>query len=233
MPDNSRPPTLNKILNALPDEDLKRLLPDLEKVELTLGQVVYRPEEPITHIYFLENAIISIIAVTAEGQSAEVGVVGFEGIVGIDVLLGADSTLNENLVQHANGAYRIKAEVLKKEFDKCGAVHTEILRFARLLMIQISQTALCNRLHTVEERLSRWLLLCRDRTGTDKLQLTQEFLSIMLGTNRATVTISAIALQSAGYIKYSRGQITIINREGLKDFTCECYGIVKKEYDRF
>jgi CRP-like cAMP-binding protein len=226
-------PTLNKILNSLPEEDFAKLLPDLEPVELKLGQIIYRPEEPITHIYFMNHAITSIIAVTKEGQSAEVGIIGLEGVVGMDALMGADWTLNENLVQHANGALRINVSAIKKEFVKCGALHTALLSFTRLFMIQISQTALCNRLHTVEERLSRWLLMCRDRSGTDKLQLTQEFLAIMLGANRATVTVSAIVLQSAGFIKYARGQITIINRQGLEDLTCECYSIVKTEYDRF
>jgi CRP-like cAMP-binding protein len=225
--------TVNYILNALPEEDLERLLPDLEPVELKLGQVLYRPEEPIEYVYFPNNTMISVVAMTAEGQSAEIGIIGWEGMVGMDVLMGSDSTLNEHLVQHPNGALRINAAAVKTEFRRCGALHDLLLRFIRLMMIQIGQTALCNRLHTVDERLARWLLLCRDRAGTDKLQLTQEFLSIMLGTNRATVTMSAIALQSAGFIKYTRGHITIKDHEGLEDFSCECYKIVKKEYDRF
>jgi len=224
--------TVNHILKALPEEDYERLLPDLEPVELALGQVLYRAEEPIRHVYFPNNSMVSVVANTLEGQCAEVGVIGREGMIGIDVLLGSDSTLNENIVQHANGALRINTTAIKTEFKRGGVLHDSLLRFTRLLMIQISQTALCNRLHTVDERLARWLLLCRDRSGTDELQLTQEFLAIMLGTNRATVTISAIAIQSAGYIKYSRGHITVTDGEGLEDFACNCYQTVKQEYDR-
>lgn len=239
MPKDSSPSTQshlstrNLILNALPEEEYERLLPDLEPVELALGQILYRPEEPIEYVYFPNNSMISVVALTSQGQCAEVGVVGYEGMVGMDVLMGSDSTLNENLVQHANGAFRMNVNAIKTEFKRGGELHDSLLRFTRLLMIQIGQTALCNRLHTVEERLARWLLLCRDRAGTEKLQLTQEFLAIMLGANRATVTMSAIALQSAGYIKYSRGHITIIDREGLEDFSCDCYKTVKREYDRF
>lgn len=225
--------TVNYILKALPKEDFERLLPDLEPIELKLGQVLYRPEEPIEFVYFPNHTMISVIASTAEGQSAEIGIIGREGMVGMDVLLGSDSTLNENIVQHPNGAFRINTASIKQEFKRGGALHDLLLRFTRVMMIQIGQTALCNRLHTVDERLARWLLLCRDRSGTGELQLTQEFLSIMLGVNRATVTMSAIALQSAGFIKYSRGHITIKDSEGLEDFSCECYKIVKKEYDRF
>ncbi|MBA3631349.1 MAG: Crp/Fnr family transcriptional regulator [Acidobacteria bacterium] len=238
LPNHSSPSTQpslstrNSILNSLPKEDFERLLPDLEEVNLALGQVLYQAEDPITHVYFPNKAMISVIANTVGGQCAEVGVIGYEGLVGVDVLLGADSALNENLVQHANGALRINTAAIRGEFKRGGALHDSVLRFVRLMMIQVSQTALCNRLHTVEERLSRWLLLCRDRAGTNELQLTQEFLAIMLGTNRATVTMSAIALQSAGYIQYTRGHITVTDHEGLEDFTCECYQTVKTEYDR-
>lgn len=229
---NPRPISKNLILNALPDDEFERLLPHLETVKLALGDFIYRAEEPIKYVYFPSNAMISVIASTTEGQSAEIGLIGHEGMVGMDVLLGSNMTLHDNLVQHPNGALRLRTEIIREEFDKGGVLQKLLLRFTHLMIIQIGQTALCNRLHTVEERLSRWLLLCRDRAGTNHLKLTQEFLSIMLGTNRATVTMSAIALQSAGYIKYSRGNITITNSDGLKDFSCECYAIVKKEYDR-
>lgn len=222
----------NLILNALPEEEYERLLPDLEPVELFLGQILYRPEEPIEYVYFPVSSMVSVIASTADGQSAEVGVIGREGMTGIDVLMGGDSTLNTHIVQHPNGAFRTKTAVIKREFKCGGALHDELLKFTRLLMIQIAQTALCNRLHTVEERLARWLLLCADRSGTDELQLTQEFLAIMLGTNRVTVTMSAIALQNTGYIKYTRGRITITNHEELENFACDCYRTVKREYDR-
>lgn len=229
QPDHS---TKNHILSNLPSEDYERLLPDLEPVKLVLGQFLYRAEETINQIYFPDDAMISVVANTMTGQSAEIGVIGHEGLIGLDALMGSETTPHDNLVQHASGAMRINLAPIKEEFKRGGALHASILNFARLLMVQIGQTALCNRLHTVEERLARWLLLCRDRTGTDRLQLTQEFLSLMLGTNRATVTVSAIALQSAGYIRYTRGRIFIKDGEGLEDFACECYRVVKKEYDR-
>ncbi len=224
--------TKNLILKSLPKEDFQRLLPDLEPVKLALGQIIYRAEDPIKYFYFPDDSMISVIVNTMQGQCAEVGVIGREGMTGIEALMGASYTLNENLVQHPDGALRINIEAVKREFGRGGALHDALLNFTRLLMTQISQTALCNRLHSIEERLSRWLLMCQDCANTDKLQLTQEFLAIMLGTNRATVTISAITLQSAGYIKYSRGKITITNRKGLERFSCQCYQTVKTEYDR-
>ena len=184
-------------------------------------------------VYFPDDAMVSVVATTAEGQCAEVGVVGREGMIGLDVLLGADSSLNETFVQLPDGGLRMTTAAVRKHFTQSGALHDSLLRFIRLLMMQISQTALCNRLHTVEERLARWLLLCRDRSPTADLRLTQEFLGIMLGTNRATITVAALALQSGGYIRYSRGLITVLDRDGLEHFSCDCYRTVKKEYDRF
>ncbi|MEO8074134.1 MAG: Crp/Fnr family transcriptional regulator [Acidobacteriota bacterium] len=234
MPDSSTTSrsTRNSILNNLPEEDYQRLLPDLELVDLPHGQFIYRPDEQIKQVYFPNNSMVSLIATTPEGQSAEVGVIGFEGIVGSDVLMGVDSTSNESIVQLAGGALRIGANVLKEEFNKGVAFHDLSLRFIHNLMAQISQTALCNRLHTVEERLSRWLLMCRDRSEDDIMHLTQEFLAIMLGTQRATVTVAAIHLQSANLIKYSRGNIIVTDRKGLEEFTCECYQVVKEAYER-
>lgn len=223
--------THNQILNSLTDEELERLLPDLEKVSLELGQVLYRAEEPINYIYFPHHAMISIVANTAGGQSTEVGVIGYEGMTGIDVLMGSDTTLNENMVQISDGAFRVKTNTIREEFRRCGAFHDSVLRFIRLFILQVSQTAVCNRLHSIEERLARWLLMSRDRSATDDLHLTQEFVAIMLGTNRATVTMSAIVLQDIGYIQYKRGHITITDREGLEDFTCDCYKIIKREYN--
>ena len=222
----------NQILKTLPDKDFARLLPDLEKLDLEIGQVLYRAEEVIDYVYFPEHSMISIVSNTVKGQSTEVGVIGGEGMTGFDVVMGSDSTLNENMVQIPNGAYRIRAKAIKKEFDNCGAFHDSLLSFVRLFILQVSQTAVCNRLHTVEERLARWLLMSRDRSATDDLRLTQEFVAIMLGTNRATVTMSAIVLQNIGYIKYTRGHITITDREGLEDFTCDCYKIIKNQYKR-
>lgn len=228
----SRHSTKNQILLALPDEDYQRLHPYLEPVELKLGQILYRPEEPISYVYFPNNAMASIIATTPDGQAAEVGVVGREGISGVDVLMGVDSTPNEAMIQLPDGALRIKTETIREEFKRGGAFQNLSLKYIHALMMQISQTALCNRLHNVEQRLARWLLMCHDRAKGDELTLTQEFLSIMLGVNRPTVTNAAVLLQGGGFIKYSRGKITILDREGLEDFACDCYEVVKPEYDR-
>lgn len=223
--------TKNLILNALPDDEFERLLPHLEPVQFSLGQIVYKSEDEIKHVYFLNEAMVSVIATTGTGQTAEIGIIGREGMVGIDIVLGGDITLHDNIVQHSDSALRISKSIIIEEFNRSGVLQKLLLNFTRIFMIQVGQTALCNRLHTVEERLSRWLLLCCDRAETNNLQLTQEFLAMMLGTNRATVTISAIALQSAGYIKYTRGHISIVDAVGLKDFACECYEIVRKQYD--
>lgn len=222
----------NLILKDLPEDVYNRLVPNLEPVKLALGQVIYGAEDEIDYIYFLHNSLISVIATTMHGQSAEIGIIGYEGLVGMDALMGSDRAANPFIVQHPESALRISVKAFKTEFARGGILLDKFLNFTRLLIIQIGQTSLCNRLHTVEERLSRWLLMCRDRTGTDNLQLTQEFLSLMLGVNRATVTLSAIALQSAGFIKYARGRITITDSLGLEDFSCDCYRTVKKEYDR-
>lgn len=239
MPENAtlsaqpaRRSTKNHILKVLSDEDYARLHPHLEPVELALGQVIYQPEESIEYIYFPNNAMASLIATTAEGQCAEVGVVGREGIVGVDVLMGVDSTTNECIVQIADGALRIKTERAREAFGASREMNTLLLRYIHALMMQISQTALCNRLHSIEQRLARWLLMCHDRAVTDKLPLTQEFLAIMLGANRPSVTTAAIVLQGGGFIRYARGKITVIDREGLEDFACDCYRVVKPEYDR-
>ncbi|MBA4121511.1 MAG: Crp/Fnr family transcriptional regulator [Acidobacteria bacterium] len=239
IPENSNPSTQsrlstkNYILNALPEEDFNRLLPDLTPVKLPHGQILYRPDEPIEYVYFPNNSVISVVAITADGQSVESGVIGREGMAGVNVLMGVDSMPNENIIQLADGALRMSTAAVRREFKRGGALHDLLLRFMHALMIQIGQTTLCNRLHSTDQRLSRWLLICHDRSETDEMKLTQEFLAIMLGADRARVTMSAIALQSTGYIKYSRGNIVVTDREGLEDFTCACYQSVKQEYDRF
>jgi CRP-like cAMP-binding protein len=224
--------TNNQIINALPEEDYNRLLPNLEPVELSHGEIIYREGDKITHVYFLSDAMVSIISSTAEGHSVEVGVIGREGIAGIDVFLGVDNSYNVGLIQLPGEGLRIKTEFIREEFKRAGAFHDLTLRFLHALMFQISQTAVCNKLHMMEARLARWLLLCHDRSCTDKLPLTQDFLSIMLGVNRPSVTLAAVHLQSAGFINYKRGMITVTDREGLEDFTCDCYQRVKEDYDR-
>lgn len=220
--------TNNYILNSLPDADYKRLLPDLEQVELTHAKNIFRPDEPIEFVYFPNTAMISVVTNTSDGQSIEAGVIGWEGMAGVEVLMGVDSTSNESMVQIPNGALRINTDAIRKEFDRGEAFNRVTLRYLHALLLQVSQTALCNRLHSLEQRLARWLLMCRDRTKNDEINLTQEFLSIMLGVNRPTVTIAATALQNAGCIKYSRGHITITDGKALEKYTCECYQAVKK-----
>ena len=224
--------TGNHILNALPPEDFERLLPDLEVMDMPSGKILYHPDEPIDYVYFPDTAMISVVTMTAEGQSVEAGVIGREGVAGFNILMGVDSMPNENIVQLPGSGRRLATATLKREFERGGALQKLALRFIHAVMIQLGQSTLCNRLHSNEERLSRWLLMSHDRATSNELKLTQEFLAIMLGANRATVTLSAIALQSAGYIKYARGQITVTNRCGLEDFTCVCYSAVKREYDR-
>ena len=231
MPEPSSLSTSNQILNALPRDEHERLLPFLESVKLTHGQIISRPHEPITHVYFPNHAMISVVSNLAQGQSVEIGVVGREGMSGIDVLMGVDSTPNESMVQLPDGALRMQTAVIREEFKRGGALQDLLMRYTRTLLIQVSQSAVCNRLHSVVERLSRWLLMSQDRAESDDLPLTQEFIAMMLGTRRSGVTEAAIALQGDGYIRYWRGHITILDRPGLEDFTCECYAIIKAEFD--
>lgn len=224
--------TRNHILKELSADSLARLRPHIERLDLKLGANLFRPNEEITHVYFPEGAMASIVANTERGQSCEIGVVGREGAVGLDVLMGADSSPHESMIQIANSVYRIPTAVIRKEFKRGEETQDLLLRFINKLMIQISQTTLCNRLHSVDERLSRWLLMCHDRVDNSHLELTQEFLAIMLGVTRVSVTLSASSLQTIGYIKYTRGNITVLDRQGLEDSACECYKVVKTEYER-
>lgn len=222
--------TKNRILGALPAEDLERLEPMLERVTLASGDILFRPDERIEYVYFPDRSMISVVAYTETGQAAEAAVIGSEGAAGLDVILGSDSTINENITQLADSALRIKTADIRAEFARGGVMHDLLLSFTRKLLVQMSQTVLCNRLHTTENRLSRWLLMCRDRSESDVLRLTQEFISIMLGASRTTVTLTAIELQNLGLISYSRGIITIVDRAGLEAYTCSCYGIIRRAY---
>jgi CRP-like cAMP-binding protein len=220
------------LLNALPEEDFARLSVHLEPVELSSGRFLYQSLQPITHVYFPNYAVASIVANSSGGRSTEVGIIGGEGAVGLDVLMSVDSSPNECMIQIPGDGLRIPTAAIREEFKLCGTVHVALLRFIHKVIIQISQTTLCNRLHPIEERLSRWLLMSHDRVGGDEISLTQEFLATMLGVNRPSVSIAAGLLQAKGYIKYSRGNITVISRKGLEKLTCECYRIVKNEYNR-
>lgn len=227
-----RPQTENHILAALPPEDYERLAPHLEPVKLPLGQILYESGGDMKYVYFPTNAMISLLSQMADGGSVEVGLVGFEGMAGISLVLGVDKSPHRAMVQIPDGALRAKSEVIKREFKRGGALNGLLLRFTQAMLLQISQVAACNRAHMVEERLARWLLMTQDRAGSDELELTQEFLAMMLGCRRAGVTSAAIILQGLGAIRYSRGRVTILDRPRLEGFTCECYRVVKEEFDR-
>jgi CRP-like cAMP-binding protein len=231
MHNEPRPPNENHILAHLPREDYERLRPHLEQVQLSLGQVLHEAGEIMKYVYFPQNSMISLISHTAAGESVEVGIVGFEGIAGISSVLGVDRSPHETMVQIADGGLRLRMQVLREEFKRSGALQNLLLRYTQGLLLQTSQVAACNRLHSLAERLARWLLMSYDRCACEDLPFTQEFLSLMLGVRRAGVTDAAVALQAEGYITYRRGHIKIIDREGLEDYTCDCYSIVKEEFD--
>ena len=226
MSDPSPSPIKNKILAALPEKDYQRLSAHLEPVEMNHGQVLYEIGDTIDYLYFPHNAMISLVTQMEDGKIVEVGLIGNDGVSGSSALMGRQVSFERALVQIPNGGVRVKLSLLKKEFDKGGALQELLLGYVTDLMRQVSQTAACNATHTTEERLARWLLMCSDRVESMKLNLTQEFLAEMLGTRRATVSVAAITLQSANLIHYNRGHITIIEREGLEAFSCECYKIL-------
>lgn len=223
-------PRDNRLLAALPPEDMARLLPQLAPVTFGLGDVLYEPDRPLAYLYFPTTAVVSLIYTMLDGTTVEMGLVGNEGVVGIALFMGGDTTPNRAIVQVAGGAFRLQAPVLRVEFQRGGAVQLALLRYTQALITQISQTAACNRLHAIEQRLCRWLLLTRDRVPTDQVQMTQEFLAHMLGVRREGVTVAARHLQAAGLIRYARGHITILDRPGLEAMACECYGVVRAEF---
>jgi CRP-like cAMP-binding protein len=225
--------TRNHILNSLSEETLDRVLPTLEAVALPLGETIFRPYEKITHVYFPDTSMASIVANSESGHTTEIGIASWEGAAGLDVLLGGESSPHEAICQMAGQAHRMPTEAALEEFGKAGDFQALLLHFFRTLVVQISQTTLCNRIHSVEQRLCRWLLMCQDRSASEMLPLTQEFLSVMLGVTRVSVTIAAHELQENGCITYSRGKIAILDRAALEGLSCECYGVVKKEYDAY
>jgi CRP-like cAMP-binding protein len=226
------PPPQNKILAALPSKEYNRLLPHLTLVSLLSGETLYEMEDRIKHVYFVNGAVVSLVTHMEEGLSVEVGLVGNEGMVGLSIVMGDDVSQNHAVVQIPDGAMRMKTGKLREELKRGGQLQSLLLRYSLVLLKQVSQTAACNRNHNLGERLARWLLLCHDRVGGDELRLTQEFLAQMLGTRRSRVSEAAIILQSSGLIRYSRGIITILDRAGLEEFVCECYQVVKAEFDR-
>lgn len=224
-------PRQNHLLAALPDAEWQRWLPQLEFVDMPLGKVVYESGAKLTHVYFPTTAIVSLLYVMENGASAEIAVVGCEGIVGVSLFMGGESTPSRAVVQSAGTGYRLRASVIKEEFKRAPVLHL-LLRYTQALITQMAQTAVCNRHHTLDQQLCRWLLLSLDRLDGNRLVMTQELISNMLGVRREGVTEGAINLQKAGIISYARGHITVLDRPALEKRTCECYAVVKKEYDR-
>ena len=225
-------PRHNQLLACLPDAEWQRWEPLLELVDLPLGKVLYESGAPLSHVYFPTNAIVSLLYVLENGASAEIAVVGHEGVVGIAIFMGGGSTPNRAVVQSAGMGYRLRADVIKSEFERSSPVMHLMLRYTQALITQMSQTAVCNRHHSLDQQLCRWLLLSLDRLPGNELVMTQELISNMLGVRREGVTEAALKLQGAGLIRYSRGRITVLDRPKLEERTCECYRVVKREYDR-
>jgi CRP-like cAMP-binding protein len=225
-------PKMNDLLAALPPIVWERWLPQLEPVDLALGKVLYESGGTMSQVYFPTTAIVSLLYVMEDGASAEIAVVGNEGIVGVSLFMGGGSTPSRAVVQSAGQGFRLRAEMLKDEFGKAGPVMHLLLRYTQALITQMAQTAVCNRHHSLDQQLCRWLLLSLDRLHGDELVMTQELIANMLGVRRVGVTDAALKLQRAGLIRYVRGHITVLDREGLEQRTCECYAVVKNEYDR-
>ena len=234
MQQSARPPApiANRLLGTLPEEEQGQLWTTLEPVSFPLGRVVYEPDRQMQHLYFPTTAVVSLIYTMEDGATAEMGLVGNEGVVGIALFMGGDTTPNQAVVQVAGDALKMEARVLRQEFKRGGVFQLALLRYTQALITQISQTAVCNRLHPVEKRLCRWLLLTRDRVPSDELLMTQEFIAHMLGVRREGVTAAAHHLQKAHLIRYARGHITILDRSGLEAAACECYRVVRDEFER-
>lgn len=225
-------PADNHLLAALPAAELARLAGHLKLVSMPLGEMVYGPGEQLQHAYFPTTAIVSLHYVMESGASAESAGVGNDGVVGISLFMGGDSTPSSAVVQTAGQAYRIDGATLRQEFERAGVLQRVLLRYTQALMTQMSQTSACNRHHSVEQQLCRWLLLTLDRLPSGELVMTQELVASMLGVRREGVTAAAGRLQQAGLIRYRRGHISVLDRSGLETQCCECYAVVKKEMDR-
>ena len=222
----------NHLLAALPEDIQSRLFPSLEPVTLPLGKVLYESGDTLRHVYFPTDSIVSLLYVMESGASAEISVVGNEGLVGISLFMGGESTPSRAIVQSAGSAYRLPGQQLKDEFNRHGELQNLLLRYTQALITQMSQTAVCNRHHTIDQQLCRWLLLSLDRLPDNRLTMTQELIANMLGVRREGVTEAAGKLQRAGVIHYSRGHITVLDRPKLERLSCECYAVVKRETDR-
>lgn len=222
----------NHLLAALPLKDFERILPKLKLVPMPLGEVLYESGSRLRNVYFPTTTIVSLLYMLADGASAEIAVVGNEGIIGVSLFMGGETTTNRAVVQSAGHAYRLPSQVLKDEFTRAGPMQHLLLRYTQALITQMAQTAVCNRHHSVDQQLCRWLLLSLDRLPSSDLVMTQELIANMLGVRREGVTEAAGKLQQAGLIHYSRGHITVLDRPGLEARSCECYAVVKTESDR-
>jgi CRP-like cAMP-binding protein len=225
-------PRQNALLAYLPAADLQRLLPDLKLVPLALGEVLYESGGRLTQVYFPTTAIVSLLYMLENGASAEIAVVGNEGITGVSLFMGGETTPSRAVVQSEGHAYQLSGKLLKEEFRRGGVMQHLLLRYTQALLTQMAQTAVCNRHHSLDQQLCRWLLLSLDRLPSDRLVMTQQLIANMLGVRREGVTEAAGKLQAAGLIHYVRGAITVLNRRGLEERTCECYAVVKQESDR-
>jgi CRP-like cAMP-binding protein len=225
-------PKCNRLLAALPEDSYQALLPSLEPIALPLGKALYESGGAQGYVYFPADCIVSLLYVLENGSSAEIAVTGCEGLVGIALFMGGETTPSRAVVQSAGNGFRLKAALLKKEFERGGPLQFLLLRFTQALITQMTQTAVCNRHHAVDQQLCRWLLLSLDRLPANQLDMTQELIANMLGVRREGVTEAAGKLQADGLIEYSRGRITVLDRDHLEARVCECYGVVKKEYDR-
>lgn len=225
-------PRLNSLLAALPEDEWLRIEPNLEEIAMPLGQVLYESGCNLSHMYFPVTSIVSLLYITENGSSVEIAVVGNEGILGISLFMGGNTTPSRAVVQSAGYGYRLSASLLKAEFNRGGATQRLLLCYTQALMTQMTQTAVCNRHHSLEEQLCRWLLLSLDRLSSNHLYMTQELIANMLGVRRESVTESAGKLQHEGLIQYRRGHIEVLDRPRLEAKVCECYKVVKKEYDR-
>ena len=236
MPSSSRAaaasPKANRLLAALPDADYQDLLPTLERVPMRLGQSVYESGGPQGYVYFPTTSIVSLLYVLADGATAEIAVTGNEGLVGISLFMGGETTPSRAVVQIGGRAWRMRARTLKRAFERRAPLMELLLRFTQALITQMTQTAVCNRHHEVDQQLCRWLLLSLDRLTGMEVRMTQELIANMLGVRREGVTAAAGKLQGAGLIRYQRGRIQVLDRPGLERRVCECYGVVKREYQR-
>jgi len=222
----------NHLLSVLPEAEWIRIAPHLVLVDMPLAQVVYESGDRLNHVYFPTTSIISLLYVMEDGASGEIAIVGNEGIVGIAIFMGGETTPSRAVVQSAGKAYRLDARLLKEEFHRGGPMQRLLLRYTQALLTQMAQTAVCNRHHSIDQQLCRWLLLSVDRLPSNELKMTQELIANMLGVRRPGVTEAAMKLQEAGLIRYSYGHIEVLDRPGLEKRVCECYAVVKREFDR-